>query len=50
MTKEILVEITCDNCGNTFPKGLLLNFGAKSLQYKLMFNPKYNSRNQNSQY
>ena len=24
-----------------FPKGLLINFGAKSLQYKLMFNPKY---------
>ncbi len=25
-----------------FPKGLLLNFGSKSLEYKLMFNPKYN--------
>ncbi|MEM9848325.1 MAG: GxxExxY protein [Bacteroidota bacterium] len=25
-----------------FPKGLLINFGAKSLEYKLMFNPKYN--------
>jgi GxxExxY protein len=24
-----------------FPKGLLINFGARSLQYKLMFNPKY---------
>lgn len=25
-----------------FPKGLLINFGSKSLEYKLMFNPKYN--------
>ncbi|NCQ43330.1 MAG: GxxExxY protein, partial [Cyanobacteria bacterium] len=24
-----------------FPKGLLINFGNQSLQYKLMFNPKY---------
>ena len=24
-----------------FPKGLLINFGAISLQYKLIFNPKY---------
>ncbi len=24
-----------------FPKGLLINFGAKSLEYKLLFNPKY---------
>ena len=24
-----------------FPLGLLINFGAKSLEYKLMFNPKY---------
>jgi len=24
-----------------FPLGLLINFGAESLQYKLMFNPKY---------
>jgi len=24
-------------------KGLLINFGANSLQYKLIFNPKYNS-------
>ncbi len=31
-----------------FPKGLLINFGSKSLQYKLLFNPKY-SQNQNSQ-
>lgn len=28
-----------------FPKGLLINFGAKSLEYKLIFNPKYNSAN-----
>ncbi|MEQ8238934.1 MAG: GxxExxY protein, partial [Cyclobacteriaceae bacterium] len=26
-----------------FAKGLLINFGAVSLQYKLVFNPKYNS-------
>jgi len=25
-----------------FPLGLLINFGGKSLEYKLMFNPKYN--------
>jgi GxxExxY protein len=25
-----------------FPKGLLINFGGQSLQYKLLFNPKYN--------
>lgn len=24
-----------------FPKGLLINFGGKSLEYKLIFNPKY---------
>ena len=24
-------------------KGLLINFGSNSLQYKLIFNPKYNS-------
>ncbi len=24
-----------------FPTGLLINFGAKSLQYKLLFNPKF---------
>jgi len=24
-----------------FPVGLLINFGSKSLQYKLLFNPKY---------
>ena len=27
-----------------FPKGLLINFGGKSLEYKLMFNPKYNNK------
>ncbi len=27
-----------------FPKGLLINFGANSLQYKLIFNPKYNQK------
>lgn len=27
-----------------FPKGLLINFGSQSLQYKLMFNPKYNAK------
>ncbi len=27
-----------------FPLGLLINFGSPSLQYKLMFNPKYNQR------
>ncbi len=36
-----------------FPKGLLINFGSQSLQYKLMFNPKYhpkpNSENSNIQ-
>ncbi|MBT31558.1 MAG: GxxExxY protein [Thalassobius sp.] len=26
-----------------FEKGLLINFGATSLQYKLIFNPKYSS-------
>lgn len=26
-----------------FAQGLLINFGANSLQYKLIFNPKYNS-------
>lgn len=28
-----------------FSKGFLINFGARSLQYKLIFNPKYNSAN-----
>ncbi|MBI5913835.1 MAG: GxxExxY protein [Bacteroidetes bacterium] len=33
-----------------FPKGLLINFGAQSLQHKLLFNPKYNQgQNQDSQ-
>ena len=27
------------------PRGLLINFGSLSLQYKLIFNPKYNSEN-----
>lgn len=28
-----------------FPLGLLINFGATSLEHKLVFNPKYNSAN-----
>lgn len=32
-----------------FAKGLLINFGSKSLEYKLIFNPKYNSVNSNIQ-
>jgi len=27
-----------------FPLGLLINFGSVSLQYKLLFNPKYNKK------
>ena len=27
-----------------FPKGLLINFGATSLQYKLIFNPKFQGK------
>lgn len=27
-----------------FPLGLLINFGSQSLQYKLIFNPKYNTK------
>lgn len=27
-----------------FPKGLLINFGSKSLEYKLLFNPKYSNK------
>jgi GxxExxY protein len=31
-----------------YPLGLLINFGSQSLQYKLIFNPRYQSRtNQN---
>ena len=30
-----------------FQKGLLINFGAPSLQYKLVFNPKNNSDSEN---
>ena len=30
-----------------FPRGLLINFGGKSLEYKLLFNPKYNQDFQN---
>lgn len=30
-----------------FPKGLLINFGAISLQYKLIFNPKHDQNSQN---
>lgn len=26
-----------------FPRGLLINFGSNSLQYKLIFNPKFNN-------
>jgi GxxExxY protein len=32
-----------------FAKGLLINFGSKSLEYKLIFNPKYNSVDSNIQ-
>ncbi len=28
-----------------FPRGLLINFGAQSLQRKLLFNPKYQAEN-----
>jgi hypothetical protein len=27
-----------------FPNGLLINFGSQSLQYKLLFNPKYHPK------
>ena len=27
-----------------FPLGLLINFGSQSLQYKLLFNPKYHNK------
>jgi len=29
-----------------FPLGLLINFGSQSLQYKLLFNPKYNRKSE----
>jgi len=29
-----------------YPLGLLINFGSQSLQYKLIFNPKYNQKAQ----
>lgn len=29
-----------------FPLGLLINFGSKSLEYKLMFNPKYHPKSE----
>ncbi|MCB9263831.1 MAG: GxxExxY protein [Lewinellaceae bacterium] len=32
-----------------FPLGLLINFGGKSLEHKLLFNPKYNGQDQNLQ-
>lgn len=32
-----------------FPIGLLINFGARSLQFKKVFNPKYNRQHQDSQ-
>ena len=28
-----------------YPMGLLINFGSQSLQYKLIFNPKYQTKN-----
>jgi GxxExxY protein len=31
-----------------FPLGLLINFGSQSLQYKLIFNPKYNIKINNN--
>jgi GxxExxY protein len=31
-----------------FPVGLLINFGSSSLQYKLIFNPKYNIKINNN--
>ena len=30
-----------------FPRGLLINFGSKSLEYKLLFNPYHNQSSQN---
>lgn len=31
-----------------FPIGLLINFGSQSLQYKLIFNPRYNTKPANN--
>lgn len=31
-----------------FPMGLLINFGSQSLQYKLIFNPRYNIKINNN--
>lgn len=31
-----------------FPMGLLINFGSQSLQYKMIFNPKYNIKINNN--
>jgi len=33
-----------------FPLGLLINFGSQSLQYKLIFNPKYSIKNSGSEF
>lgn len=33
-----------------FPIGLLINFGSHSLQYKLLFNPKYNKKPSESEF
>ncbi len=33
-----------------FPIGLLINFGSQSLQYKLIFNPKYSKVTKNSRH
>ena len=36
---EFVREVAYD-----FPKGLLINFGGRSLQYKLIFNPHYQNQ------
>jgi GxxExxY protein len=33
-----------------FPLGLLINFGSQSLQYKLIFNPKFNQKTSESEF